>query len=223
MAIRPVPRRRSGRHSPQSLSQPKAAEAIAAVIAATATVTLVPPMEIVPGSESTKKATSAPNVISSPCAKFVSPVVPKIIERPRAAMASRSEKTRPPTMSCKACTPVLAPPSLVLPIGKVTKTSASRFSVRSSATCFGLRSAVPSGSVSVSILTVNVLPRLSIEAPGSGMSKMPVSSLSAVPTTLPDSSSTLIVTPGTALAGVLRWSSRQPVMWMVSSFLGGGR
>ena len=72
------------------------------MIAATTTVTFVPPMWIVPGSESTKKATSAPNVISSPCAKFVSPVVPKIIERPRAAMASSSENTMPPTSELQA-------------------------------------------------------------------------------------------------------------------------
>ena len=223
IAIRPVPRRRSGRHSDQSFSQPKAAEATVAVIAATTTVTFVPPIEIVPGNESTKKATSAPKVISSPCAKFVRPVVPKIIERPRAAMASSSANTMPPTRSCRPCTPLLVAPALWSPIGKVTKTSASRFSVRSRETCFGLRSAVPSGSVSVSILTVNVLPRLSIEVPGSGMSKTPVSSLSAVPTSFSDSSSTEIATPGTALGVFPRWSSRQPVMWMVSSFLAGGR
>ena len=52
-ATSPVPRRRSGRHRAASLSQPKPAEAIAATIAATASVTFVPPIEIVPGSEST--------------------------------------------------------------------------------------------------------------------------------------------------------------------------
>ena len=109
-----------------------------------------------------------------------------------------------------------------MPIGKVTKTSESRFSVRFSATCLGLRSAVPSGSELFTILTVNVLPRLSMDLPGSAMSKTPDSSLVPLPTTLPDSSSTLILTPGTALAGVLRWSSRQPWMWMVSSLRGSG-
>ena len=162
-------------------------------------------------------------MISSPWEKFVNPVVPKIIESPSAAMASSSENTRPPTRSCRACTPLLVEPLLSLPIGKATKTSESRFSVLSSETCFGLRSAVPLGSVSVSILTVNVLPRLSIDFPGSGMSKMPVSSLLPVPTTLLESSSTLMVTSGTGLAGFERWSSRQPVKWMVSSLRGGGR
>ena len=49
-ATRPVPRRRSGRHRAASLSQPKPAEAIAATIAATASVMFVPPIVIVPGS-----------------------------------------------------------------------------------------------------------------------------------------------------------------------------
>ena len=44
IAIRPVPRRRSGRHRALSLSQPKPADAIVATTIATATVTLVPAM-----------------------------------------------------------------------------------------------------------------------------------------------------------------------------------
>ncbi len=53
IATRPVPRCRSGRHRTRSLSHPKPAEAIVATMIATAIVTLVPPIVIVPGSAST--------------------------------------------------------------------------------------------------------------------------------------------------------------------------
>ena len=51
---------------------------------------------------------------------------------------------------------------------------------------------------------------------------MPVLSLVPSPTTLPLSSLTLIFTPSTGVAGVLRLSVRQPWMWMVSSLRGAG-
>ena len=160
-------------------------------------------------------------MISSPWAKLVRPVVPKIIDRPSAAIASSSEKTIPPTNSWSAWTP--RPVSTAaLPIGKVTKTSASSLGVTLSATCLGLRSAAPLGNEALSIFTVKVLPRLSIEAPGSAMSNTPVLSLAPLPTTLPVSSSRLILMPGTAAGGFVRRSLRQPWMWMVSSFLWAG-
>src|SRR5919112_6159650 len=54
------------------------------------------------------------------------------------------------------------------------------------------------------------------------MSKTPDSLLVPLPTTLPVSSSTLILTPGTAAGGFSRESLRQPWMWMVSSVRGAG-
>ena len=110
MATRPVPRLRNGRQRPRSFSQPKTPDAMIAKMIATASVTLTPPIEIDPGRASTAKAARAPKVTSSPWAKLVSPVVPKIIERPRAAMASSSAKTSPPTASCRAW--------VALPVGR---------------------------------------------------------------------------------------------------------
>ena len=81
---------------------------------------LVPPIVTSPGSWSNAKAMMAPNVISSPCAKFVSPVVPKIIESPSAAIASSAEKTRPPTVSWSAWVSLPEEPARGSPIGKET-------------------------------------------------------------------------------------------------------
>ena len=160
-------------------------------------VTFVPPIVIVPGSESTQKATSAPKVISSPCAKFVRPVVPKIIDRPSAAIASSSENTMPPTSSCSACTPCRSRRRLVAD-REGDEDVGLEVDVRFSETCFGFRSAVPSGSVSVSILTVKVLPRMSIGSPGSAMSNDAGLVALGLADLLSDSSSTEIATPGTA-------------------------
>jgi hypothetical protein len=63
---------------------------------------------------------------------------------------------------------------------------------------------------------------LSIDAPGNRMSNTPESLLVALPTTLPASSSTLILTPGTAAGGFSRASLRHPWMWIVSSLRGAG-
>ena len=99
IATRPVPRFRSGAQRPQSCTYPKTPETRNATMMATITVMLTPPMEIVPGMRSMPRATRAPKVMSSPCAKLVRPVVPKISDRPNAAIASSSENVIPPTRS----------------------------------------------------------------------------------------------------------------------------
>ena len=124
-AIRPVPRRRSGFHRILSWNQPKAIEAITATRTAVTIVTLAPPIVRSPESRSMPNATIAPKVISSPWAKFVSPVVPKIIDRPSEAIASTREKTRPPTASWRPWVILPEAPPVSSPIGKVTKMSAS--------------------------------------------------------------------------------------------------
>ena len=59
------------------------------------------------------QATTAPMVTSSPCAKLVSPVVPKISDRPTAQIAISRPKRRPSTNSWTARTP--PPPAPRLP------------------------------------------------------------------------------------------------------------
>ncbi len=191
-------------------------------ITATTTVTSVPPIRIAPGSWSTAYATRAPKVISSPCAKFVRPVVPKIIERPSAAMASSVENTMPPTSSCRPWVAMPSPPA-ASPTGKLTETSLSRLICTSRVTSSGLRSAVPSGIDFSSTLTVKVLPRLSTVVPGSGISNVPSAVVVASPTTLPDSSSTVMSTPSTGVWGVSLVSQIRPRMEIVSSSVISGR
>ena len=110
----------------------------------------------------------APNVTSSPWAKLVSPVVPKISDSPSAASASSSENVMPPTASCSTWVTLPAPAALSSPIGKVTKMSASVVILVVSDVFFSSTSEVPSGRVSVSILIVKLLPRLSDRRPGKG-------------------------------------------------------
>jgi hypothetical protein len=90
-------------------------------------------------------------VISSPWEKFVSPVVPKIIDRPSAAIASRTENTIPPTVSCRASAAKPVPPGPAAPIGNVTDWSLSMLMVMVRLRTSG---SVSSGSVDSSILTV---------------------------------------------------------------------
>ena len=87
IAMSPVPRLRSGRHSPESCSQPKATPSTTAITAANANGQWNTVLNV--------KAISAPKVTSSPCAKLVSPVVPKIIDSPSAAIAMMIPKRSP--------------------------------------------------------------------------------------------------------------------------------
>ena len=105
------------------------------------------------------------------------------------------------------------------PIGNVTKTVVLEVDLRVSDAASGSRSAVPSGSVSVSILIVKVLPRMSIVVPGSvDVEDARLVAGVASPTTLPGSSSTVMVDAGDRrLSAPPRWSRRQPRTWMVSS------
>ena len=68
MAMRPVPRLRSGFHRPALLSQPKAPDRITPRIAARMNGMPMPALSV--------QVASAPNVRISPCAKLVRPVVP---------------------------------------------------------------------------------------------------------------------------------------------------
>ena len=65
-------------------------------------------------------ATSAPAVTSSPCAKFVSPVVPKMSDSPIAAMAISRPKRIPSTSSWTARTGPPPPPDAALSSAKIT-------------------------------------------------------------------------------------------------------
>ena len=161
----------------------------------------------------------APNVISSPWAKLVSPVVPKIIDRPRAAIASSAENTRPPTASCIASTALPAPPGPASPIGKVTDWSLSRL--------IGTVRVRTSGSVSAGrepsdSLTVKDLPSSDAGSPGRSTMKVPSASLVASPITAPDSSSTVTSTPSTPTWGDSRRSQIRPRTEIVSSSVGSG-
>ena len=160
IAIRPVPRRRSGRHRAASLSQPNAPDTT------NATTTADDDRDVgaadrrsCPGSWSTAKATRAPKVISSPWAKLVSPVVPKIIDRPSAAIASSTENTRPPTASCSASTALPAPPGPAVADRErhrlvVVEVDRDRAGQRRRARC-------PRAACDSSSLTVKDLPRCS--------------------------------------------------------------
>ena len=215
MAITPVPRPRSGRQSAASFSQPNTADAANATITARTTVMSVPPIRTSPGSWSNAKAMIAPNVISSPCAKFVRPVVPKIIESPRAANASSEANTRPPTVSWRAWVNLPEEPASGSPIGKETAWSDVVVNRMFSSTWSGSRSAAPSGRVDSSIWTVKVFPSAEAGSPGMGMSNAPVSSVSSSPTTSPASSSTVTATPETGVGGVSRRSRRHPLIEIV--------
>jgi hypothetical protein len=159
----------------------------------------------------------APNVMSSPWAKFVRPVVPKIIESPRAAIASSEANTRPPTVSWSAWVSLPEDPASGSPIGKETAWSDVVVNRMFSSTWSGLRRPAPSGSVDSSILTVNVLPSAEAGSPGISTSNAPVSSVSSSPTTWPAESTTVTWTPGTGSGGVSRRSRRHPLMEIVSS------
>ena len=58
------------------------------------------------------QATTAPIVTSSPCAKLVSPVVPKISDRPTAQIAISRPKRKPSTSSWMARDAALPAPRL---------------------------------------------------------------------------------------------------------------
>ena len=222
IAIRPVLRLRNGLHRPLSWTQPKNPETTNAATTAAITVMFHPPMWIVPGSRSTASATIAPNVTSSPWAKLVSPVVPKISDSPSAASASSSENVMPPTASWRNWVTLPAPAAVSSPIGNVTKMSASVVILLVRDVFFSSTREVPSGRVLVSILIVKLLPRLSTDVPGRVTSKTPCSSLVSSPTTFPDSSSTFTSTSATGDGGLSRLSVRQPIMWIESPLLGGG-
>src|SRR5262245_17043274 len=93
----------------------------------------------------------------------------------------------------------------------------SRLIVRVFDTCLGLVSTESFGSVDSSILTVTVVPRLSMELPGSGMMKVPSLPDVASPSTFPLSSTTVILTPETRVHGSVRVSLSCPTIWMTPS------
>ena len=79
---------------------------------------------------------------------------------------------------------------------------------------------VSSGSVDVSSLTVNFLPRLSIAAPGRSITNVPSGPEIASPMTSPASSSTVKVTPSTGAWGDSRRSQIRPRIEIMSSSVG---
>ena len=95
-----------------------------ATMIATTMVTLVPPMVSLPGSRSTPKADDRAEGDQLAVGEVGQPVVPKIIDRPSAAIASSSENTRPPT-AAGGLGELARPPPVASPIGKVTKMSES--------------------------------------------------------------------------------------------------
>ena len=210
IATRPVPRLRNGLHMPLSWTQPKSPEITNAAITAVMNVMFTPPIRTSPGSRSTASAARAPNVTSSPWAKLVRPVVPKISESPSAARASNREKVMPPTVSCKTWVALPAPAALSSPIGNVNEMSASVVIRVVSDVFFSSTSDVLSGRVSVLILIVKLLPRLSTAVPGRATSKTPWALLVPSTTTSPDSSSTATFTSATGAGGFFRLSVRQP-------------
>ena len=102
--IRPVPRERSGRHMPSSRPAPTSAP--------TATATSAAGISPHPGpavAALRKNAVIAPMVTSSPCAKLIRFVVPKISESPMAVIAMIAPNLMPATVSRASSAPVPGP------------------------------------------------------------------------------------------------------------------
>ncbi len=173
MAVRPVPRRRSGRQSPRSRTPPARPPTATAISVAT--------MRFSPSPTLNAYASRAPPVMSSPWAKFVRPVVPKISDRPTAAMASTRPNCRPPTSSCGARSNRLGGAARAAPNWK---TAGAGLPSRTVTVRSPTRTSTPSGSVSSSIRAVYS------PAPGTGTTKRPVASLSSRATSVPSFSTT---------------------------------
>ena len=92
MAIRLMPRRRNGRQSTRSSSAPDRPP--------TTMATRVAGRRCIPQRTLAYQATMAPQVTISPWAKLVSPVVPKISDRPTAQRAMTRPNLMPSKMSC---------------------------------------------------------------------------------------------------------------------------
>ena len=119
-AIRPVPRLRSGAQSAASLSQPSAPHTIKAIAAAGKNWR--PPKSGRKGRLPLliHQVSRAPMVTSSPWAKFVRPVVPKISDRPTAASAMIRPNRTPSAVSCAAWLHLLSTWRVLLPSGNST-------------------------------------------------------------------------------------------------------
>ena len=97
-------------------------------------------------------AAIAPMVTSSPCAKLVRPVVPKISESPTAAIAMSRPKRSPSTNSCTQRT--VPPPAPVLPSLSAMITPWLRPASTVTVRVFSPVSTTPSGRPSSSMVTV---------------------------------------------------------------------
>ena len=119
-AIRPVPRRRSGFHSQASLAQPTPAQSTRAIAAAGKNCSPSKSGRNGRFPVLSHQVSIAPIVTSSPWAKLVSPVVPKMRERPTAASARIRPNRRPSAVSCAACDHLLCTLRVLLPSAKST-------------------------------------------------------------------------------------------------------
>jgi hypothetical protein len=192
MATSPIPWRRSGRQRPRSSSAPAAKPmAMASTVAG---------MSWRPARTFRYQATTAPKVTSSPWAKLVSPVVPKMSDSPMAVMAITRPNLMPSTDSWrKRSTSV------------VTSRSRAPRSKRTVRFWFGVTrndtwsrssaSETSSGRVSVSSVTVYW------PGPGSGTSHRPSSSEVTRSTSSPAPSAT---TTSASATGSSSWRSRVP-------------
>ena len=145
IAIKPVPRLRRGRQSPRSCTHPNSAD----------TTTASTP-ERITGRPKPRLATyviTAPKVISSPCAKLVRPVVPKISERPRAASATIRPNLTPDVRAVTRRSAKGTATTSSTPIGKSPGFGPSNLTWIVIEASSGSLSSVPSGKVSWSSTT----------------------------------------------------------------------
>ena len=142
----------------------------------------------------------APNVMSSPCEKFVSLVVPKISERPRAASPMIRPNLMPPTRAVMNFSANGTCSTAATPIWNCTKLPPSRRALT-------VRVVVPSNSTSsgsvVSSSSTVYSPRSGIE-----MNARPSSLVTPSPTSSPSAEVTLSVTPGTGVGGLVELSTK---------------
>ncbi len=153
-AISPVPRRRSGAQSQASFAQPNNPQRTKAIAAAGKNCR--PPKSGRNGRLPVliHQVSSAPRVTSSPWAKLVSPVVPKISDSPTAASAMINPNRKPSAISWAAWLHLLSTTRVLLPSGNSTGLS---WSTRTGTFSDFLLSSVrftPFGRALVSMLTV---------------------------------------------------------------------
>ena len=133
----------------------------------------------------------APSVTSSPWAKLINPVSPKMSDSPIAHIAMIRPNLTPFSTAWASFSPTVGPPPTGSPSAKISGRERPAVTVTSSVSRSGSRKEMPSGSVVVSIVARYV------PGPGRSICQRPSLPLTASPIAPPAASTTEMRTPST--------------------------